>query len=209
MKIKICGLKEVRHAVQAAEMGADFLGFVFAESPRKVTPEQALGIIRELPSKVLKVGVFVDEDDCIINETVTFCGLDLVQFHGRETPEDCRKILCPVIKGIRVKDGESLPEMEPYRDCVEMFLLDTYVRGLAGGTGKTFDWSLARPASRYGKVLLAGGLTPGNVKSAVAAARPFGVDVSSGVETGGIKDPVKIEAFIRQVRGREYVHLTG
>lgn len=204
MNIKICGLKEAGPAVRAAELGADFLGFVFAESPRKVTPEQARLIISQLPSRVRKVGVFVDEDPQVINDIVSYCGLDLAQLHGRETPADCRELSCPVIKGFRVKDAGSLEDLEPYRGHVEMFLLDTYVKGVAGGTGKTFDWSLARHAAEYGKILLAGGLNPENVGSAVKAARPFGVDVSSGVETGGNKDLAKIEAFIRQVRGKQH-----
>jgi len=209
MIIKICGLKEIEHAVKAAELGADFLGFVFAESPRRITPEQALAIIRELPPAVRKVGVFVDQTPRQINDIVSFCGLDLVQLHGRETPEDCRQISCPVIKGFRVRDIDFLPEMRTYMDSVEMFLLDAYVPGLPGGTGKTFDWSLARKAAELGKIILAGGLTPGNVRMAVTAAQPYGVDVSSGVETGGVKDLVKIAAFISQVRGREDVRVTG
>lgn len=208
MKIKICGLKEVEHAVRAAELGADFIGFVFAESRRRVSPEQAQRIIRELPAEVRKVGVFVDENHAVINDIASFCGLDMVQVHGQETPEECRQITCPVIKAVRVKDAESLQMMGPYRDSVEMFLLDTYVEGASGGTGKTFDWMLARQASYYGKVLLAGGLDANNVSPAAAAARPYGVDVSSGVETAGVKDLAKIAEFITQVRGKEDVSTT-
>ncbi len=209
MIIKICGLKAVEHAVKAAQLGADLLGFVFAESPRRIKPEQALAIIRELPPTVRKVGVFVDENPQNINEIVSFCGLDFVQLHGRETPEDCRKISCPVIKGFRVKDIGSLHRLKPYTDCVDLFLLDTYVPGTPGGTGKTFDWSLARKASEMGRIILAGGLTPENVRMALRVAEPYGVDVSSGVETGGVKDPAKIEAFIIQARGKEDVRTTG
>ncbi len=209
MRIKICGLQETEHAVKAAELGADFLGFVFAASPRKVTPDQARDIIRKLPGSAARVGVFVDERPEVINETVSYCGLDLVQLHGRETPGQCRHIRCPVIKGFRVRDAGSLAEMEQYRGAVEMFLLDTYVRGVAGGTGRAFDWSLARQAGNLGKIMLAGGLNPENVRAAIDAARPYGVDVSSGVETGGTKDMAKIAAFIGQVRGRDDVYITG
>jgi phosphoribosylanthranilate isomerase len=153
--------------------------------------------------------VFVDERPAVINRVVAYCGLDLVQLHGRESPDCCRKIACPVIKAIRVKNAGSLNEMELYRDRVEMFLLDTYIEDTAGGTGQAFDWSLARQASGSGKILLAGGLTPANVQEAVTAARPYGVDASSGVETGGRKDPAKIAEFIKQVRGREDVRVTG
>lgn len=209
MKIKICGLREPAHAIKAAELGADFLGFVFAASPRQVTPDQAREIIRQLPGQPARVGVFVDETPEVINEIVSYCGLDMVQLHGRETPGECRRIKRPVIKGFRVRDAGSLAEMEEYRGAVAMFLLDSYVRGVAGGTGRAFDWSLARQAAALGKILLAGGLNPENVRAAIEAARPYGVDVSSGVETGGIKDMAKIEAFIRQVRGRDDVYTTG
>ncbi len=208
MIIKICGLCDVETAVFAAEQGADLLGFVFAESTRKVTPEQARGIIRELPLSVNTVGVFVDEDSSVINETADFCGLDMVQLHGRETPEECLKISVPVIKGIKIKDKSSPEDMAGYKDCVAMFVLDTFIPGSAGGTGKAFDWNLARYGAEYGKILLAGGLTPANVSRAVRVAGPFGVDVSSGVESCGKKDLSKIEAFIASVRGKRNVHIT-
>ena len=200
MKIKICGLREVGHALLAAELGADLLGFVFAESPRRITPDQARQIIAELPSSVQKVGVFVNSRLETINEIISYCGLDFAQLHGEETPEYCSTVQASVIKAWRVKDGQSLVQMEDYRDCVEMFLLDTYVKGAVGGTGQAFDWSLAREAAGYGKIILAGGLTPENVASAIETVRPYGVDVSSGVETNRCKDIAKIEAFIRQAR---------
>jgi phosphoribosylanthranilate isomerase len=187
--------------VLAAELGADLLGFVFADSPRKISPEQARRIIAELPSSVGKVGVFVNSDLGIINDIISYCGLDFAQLHGEETPEYCSAVQAPVIKAWRIKDEHSLTELEPYRECAEMFLLDTYVKGAAGGTGQTFDWSMARQAAGIGKVILAGGLTPENVALAIETAGPYGVDVSSGVETNGCKDAVKIEAFIKQARG--------
>ncbi|PKM81789.1 MAG: phosphoribosylanthranilate isomerase [Firmicutes bacterium HGW-Firmicutes-14] len=209
MIIKVCGLKEKEHALSAARAGADLIGFVFAGSPRRVTPEQAGSIIRELPGTVKKVGVFVDEDSGVVNDIISRCGLDMVQLHGRETPDYCGEIICPVIKAFRIRDAETLNQMIPYRDKVEMFLMDTYVQGTTGGTGKTFDWSLARRASDLGKVLLAGGLTHGNVRTAIELAKPYGVDVSSGVETGGVKDITKIEAFIAEARGNQDVRITG
>ncbi|MDT3700066.1 MAG: phosphoribosylanthranilate isomerase [Thermincola sp.] len=204
MLIKICGLREADHALLTAELGADLLGFVFADSPRQIAPESAREIIARLPSAVGKVGVFVDCDLGVINDIISFCGLDFAQLHGKETPEYCLAVQAPVIKAWRIKDEESLTELLPYRDCVEMFLLDTYVKGAVGGTGQTFDWSLAGQAAEYGKIILAGGLTPENVALAVETVGPYGVDVSSGVETAGAKDMAKIAAFIKQARGRKY-----
>lgn len=204
MLIKICGLRETDHALQTAELGADLLGFVFADSPRQITPEAAREIIVRLPSAVRKVGVFVDCDLGLINDIISYCGLDFAQLHGQEPPEYCLAVQAPVIKAWRIKDEDSLVELLPYRDCVEMFLLDTYVKGAVGGTGQTFDWSLAGKAAEFGKVILAGGLTPENVALAVETVGPYGVDVSSGVETAGAKDMAKIAAFIKQARGRKY-----
>lgn len=209
MKIKICGLKQEEHAIAAAELGADYLGFVFAESPRRVTPEQVQKIICKLPSSVLKVGVFLNQEPEEINSIISYCGLDFAQLHGNETSEHCRKVSGPVIKVIRIKDEHSLEQMEVYRNVVDIFLLDTYVQGISGGTGKTFKWPLAARASKYGKIILAGGLTPENVNTAISQAEPYAVDVSSGVETDRIKDPAKIEAFIRRVRGNQHVHAAG
>ncbi len=201
MKIKICGLKEVNHAVIAAELGADFLGFVFAESPRKVTPKQVSFITSQLPAGVQKVGVFVDEKPETVNEIVSACGLDMVQLHGSESPAYCKMIDVPVIKAFRIKNNDYLKEMKLYRDYAEMFLLDTYIPGVAGGTGRTFDWNLAATVSEAGKIVLAGGLNPQNVAEACRIARPYAVDVSGGVETDGVKDVTKIEAFICNARG--------
>lgn len=209
MIIKICGLREPEHAVKAAASGADLLGFVFAQSPRQVTPEQAQKITREIPGEVKKVGVFVDEDLDVVNDIVSFCGLDLVQLHGSESPGYCEKISCPVIKAFRVKDSTYLDEIKVYRDLAEFLLLDTYVPGVHGGTGKTFDWSLAQAASELGKVIMAGGLTPENVALAVKTANPFGIDVSGGVETKGVKDMAKIELFIKQARRNQDDYTAG
>lgn len=200
MKIKICGIKEAEHAEKAVQAGADYLGFVFAPSARQISPDTAREIIFKLTGSIMKVGVFVDEDVEEVNRIIKYCGLDLAQLHGSESEDYCQKISCPVIKAFRVRDKDFLVQMECYRGVVEMFLLDSFVQGKAGGTGKTFDWSLAKIASAKGPVILAGGLTPQNVGDAVRLVNPFAVDVSGGVETNGIKDPVKISEFIKQAR---------
>ncbi|MDA8233524.1 MAG: phosphoribosylanthranilate isomerase [Clostridia bacterium] len=208
VRVKICGLKDLSMAMAAVEAGADALGFVFAQSVRQVAPKEARDIIRELPPYVAKVGVFVDEPRERLEEITAYCGLDVIQLHGSETPEYCRGLQRPVVKAIRVKDEASLEILGVYsqipsdRCRIAGFLLDTYRPGQAGGTGETFNWDLALKAKEYGKpIILAGGLNPENVRDAVVTTRPYGVDVSSGVETDGIKDPAKIMQFIRQVRG--------
>jgi len=208
VRVKICGIRDLPTALLAVEAGAHALGFVFARSSRQVTPTQAREIIRQLPPYVAKVGVFVDEGRERLEEIAAYCGLDVVQLHGSETPEYCRGLSKPVVKAIRVKDLESLEVLQAYTNLpmdrfqIAGFLLDTYRPGQAGGTGETFNWDLVEPAKSYGKpVILAGGLNPENVKAAISATRPYGVDVSSGVETNGAKDPVKIQEFIRRVRG--------
>lgn len=201
MKVKICGLKQVEHAITAIESGADYLGFVFAQSPRQVTVDAAASIIRQLPPDVIKVGVFVDEKVETVNRIISYCGLDMVQLHGMEPPEYCDKVRRPVIKAFRVKDAGIFDDIKSYRGKTEAFLLDTYVSGQTGGTGKTFDWKLAIEAGPLGKIILAGGLNPENVRVAVETVKPFAVDVSGGVETKGIKDSEKIMKFIKQAKG--------
>jgi phosphoribosylanthranilate isomerase len=200
--VKICGITSLEDAHAVVEAGADALGFVFyAPSPRYVTPEQAAQIIRTLPPFVTTVGLFVDATLDTVDETVARCGLDRVQLHGRETPEFCRQITRPVIKAIRIKDAESLTHVPDYK--VSAYLLDAYVEGaLPGGTGTSFSWELAVQAMPYGPVILAGGLTPENIKIAIAQIRPYGVDVSSGVERApGVKDHQKVCQFIARAKG--------
>ena len=201
VKIKICGITNLEDALLAAELGADALGFIFyPKSPRKVAPETAREIIAQLPPFVASVGVFVDEAATVVQELVARVGLDWVQLHGQESPEYCRNLGRRVIKGFRIKDENSLMELEPYRDAVQAFLLDTYKKGQVGGTGTTFDWRLALEAKQYGQIILAGGLTPENVAQAIAAARPQAVDAASGTEAApGRKDPAKLRAFFRAV----------
>jgi phosphoribosylanthranilate isomerase len=199
IKVKICGLTCVEDALAAVEAGADALGFVFAESRRQVTPEQARTIIAALPSFVCAVGVFVNEDAAVVHQIADFCRLDEIQFQGDESPEYCTCFNRRVIKGFKVKDEASLGRLENYD--VTAYLLDSYVAGQDGGTGRTFDWELIRGLSAPRPVILAGGLTPANVARAIAVVQPYAVDVSSGVEKGpGVKDRQKMADFIRQAR---------
>ncbi|PIP73430.1 MAG: phosphoribosylanthranilate isomerase [Nitrospinae bacterium CG22_combo_CG10-13_8_21_14_all_47_10] len=200
VKVKVCGMTQWEDAEYAVEQGADAVGFIFyKKSPRSVTMKEAREIILKLPPFVDTVGVFVNESPDRVNKIANYCGLDLVQLHGEESPAFCRKIHRRVIKAFRVAGLQSIKQMEKY--SVSGFLLDTFCDDLHGGTGKTFDWNLALPAKKMGPVILAGGLTPRNVAQAVRQVRPYGVDVCSGVEkTPGIKDPEKVRAFLKNIR---------
>ncbi|HEV8355003.1 MAG TPA: phosphoribosylanthranilate isomerase [bacterium] len=198
VRVKICGISDVENALAAAAAGADAIGFVFAPSRRQVSIERAREIADELPPFVTKVGLFVDAGANVILGHVETVGLDVVQLHGSETPEFCAALGRTVVKAIRVRDASSLASMDRYR--VSAFLLDSYDPEVAGGTGRVFDWDLAARVNGRHRVILSGGLTPENVGEAVARVRPFGVDVSSGVETDGRKDPVKIREFITRAR---------
>lgn len=198
VRVKICGIQDLETARAAVEAGADALGFVFAASHRRVTPEAAREIIAALPPFVTTVGVFVDVPPVVVQEVAAFCRLDAVQLHGTEPPEYCKELNLRVIKAIRVRDAASLNGLDAYP--VQAVLLDTYVPGTPGGTGKTFDWRLLAGRELRAPLILAGGLTPENVRAAVRTVRPYAVDVSGGVETGGRKDPAKIRDFIRQAK---------
>jgi phosphoribosylanthranilate isomerase len=201
IQVKICGITRLEDAQAAVDAGADALGFVFyPPSPRYVTPEQAEQIVQTLPPFVTTVGLFVDAALDIINDTAARCGLDRIQLHGRETPEYCRQVTRPVIKAVRIKDAASLAHVPDYK--VSAYLLDTYVEGaLPGGTGASFSWELAARAKPFGPVILAGGLTPENVEVAIVQTRPYGVDVSTGVERApGIKDHQKVREFIARAK---------
>jgi phosphoribosylanthranilate isomerase len=198
VRVKICGLTNLKDALAAAEAGADALGFVFADSPRRVEPDVVRDVIRRLPPFVVTVGVFVDETPKVVRELRDYCGLDAVQLHGDETEDDVAAIGGRAIKAIRIGDGRIVPATAFANATL---LLDTYVPGTAGGTGKPFDWSLAVEPARQRPIVLAGGLTPENITRAIQIARPYAVDVSSGVEIEpGRKDHGKIAAFIRQAR---------
>lgn len=200
IKVKICGMTQLKDALFAVEQGVDAVGFIFyKKSPRAVTMKTVREIITKLPPLVDTVGVFVNESAERVNKIADYCGLDLVQLHGEESPAFCRKIHRRVIKAFRVKDLQSIKQLEKFP--VSGFLLDTFSDDLHGGTGKTFDWNLALPAKKMGPVILAGGLTPRNILQAVRQVRPYGVDVCSGVEKSpGIKDLEKVRAFLKNIR---------
>jgi len=185
-------------AVVAAAAGTDAIGLVFAPSRRQVTVEQARRIAFALPPFVTKVGVFVDDDPARVREIADAVHLDAVQLHGVESPEYAAALGLPVIKAIRMRDRSSVEAMRGYR--VFAFLLDSFEPDLAGGTGKAFNWDLAAGLQASAPLILAGGLTAENVQPALQAVRPYGVDVSSGVETDGRKDHGKIREFIARVR---------
>lgn len=200
IKVKICGMTQLQDAEFAVEQGADAVGFIFyKKSPRAVTMKTVREIISKLPPLVDTVGVFVNESVDRVNKIADYCGLDLVQLHGEESPAFCKNIHRRVIKAFRVKDLQSIKQLEKFP--VSGFLLDTFSDNLHGGTGKTFDWTLALPAKKMGPVILAGGLTPRNIRQAVSQVRPYGVDVCSGVEKSpGIKDLEKVRAFLKNIR---------
>ncbi|MBV2122933.1 MAG: phosphoribosylanthranilate isomerase [Candidatus Thiodiazotropha sp. (ex Ctena orbiculata)] len=199
-RIKICGITRTEDALTATRLGADAIGLVFyPPSPRSVSPEQAQRIVKSLPPFVTVVGLFVNEDRAVIEQILNQVPLDLLQFHGDESAEDCSGFGRPWIKAIRMRQETDLLSLEQQYKDASGLLLDTYQAGVPGGTGKTFDWDLV-PESLAGKVILAGGLNSENVTRAVASLHPYAVDVSGGVEAAkGIKDAAKIEAFITGV----------
>lgn len=209
VKVKICGITNLEDALAACEYGADALGFVFyRKSPRFIEPEKAKEIIGELPPFVTTVGVFVDEDANMINEIVKTIGLHVVQLHGSESPEFCEGISGKIIKTFKMKGAQVVgarghgvsQEAERYR--VSAYLLDTYKEGTEGGTGALFNWGVAKEAAKAGRLILAGGLTPENVKQAIKIVTPYAVDVSSGVEESpGKKDLIKVMEFIEGAKG--------
>jgi phosphoribosylanthranilate isomerase len=200
MRVKICGITNVHDAMAAAEYGADAVGFVlYKSSPRCIDLKTVKNIITQLPPFVTTVGVFADATEKEIHSTVEDCGLDVIQLQGNEPADLCRRLGGRVIKAIRIRDKFSLNRMIPYK--VRAFVLDTYREGQLGGTGETFDWSLAVEAKKFGKIILAGGLTPENVGRAIEQVRPYGVDVSSGVEERiGKKDHSKLKRFIETAK---------
>jgi len=204
VKVKICGITSYDDASAAVEAGADALGFVFYDkSPRFINPVRAAGIISKLPPFIQTVGLFVNEDTEQVNWTADYCGLDIVQLHGDETPEDCLELKRRVIKAFRIQKIISIDPLEKYQDYqVSGYLLDAWSPDSYGGTGRTFNWELAQAAKQYGPVILAGGLTPENVAEAIRVVNPYGVDVSSGVESDlGKKDAEKVREFIRAAKG--------
>ena len=200
--VKICGITDHEDASIAVELGAGALGFIFAPSPRQITPQKARDIIRVMPPFVKTVGVFVDEGPAAIREMIHYCGLDLVQLHGDESPDLCCDLMPYTIKALRIKDESSLRTSRIYHGKVRALLLDTYSKDKAGGSGKTFDWQLAIKIKKLGiPIILAGGLGPSNINDAVSTVRPYAVDVNSGVEERpGKKSHTLMKDLMEKVR---------
>lgn len=199
-RVKICGITRKVDALAVVEAGADAIGLNFSPlSPRHVALEQAAEISRSVPPFVAVVGLFVNAASYEVDLVMKHCKLDLLQFHGDESPEDCRRYGKPYIKAIRVQPETNLIQYAQDFSDAKALLLDAYVDGVAGGTGRVFDWNLI-PKSFPLPIILAGGLTPENVQDAIQQVRPYAVDVSGGVEIQkGIKSAEKITAFMRGV----------
>ncbi len=211
VKVKICGLQEELHVRAAAEAGADYVGLVFAPSRRQVTAGQAVRLtssLRDMPTRPVVVGVFVNETCQQVNALVEQCGLDMVQLSGDEGSDYCARVTRPIIRTIRVFPGATQSSLE--RRIQEFlqgeplealsFLLDTGGEEVYGGTGRAFDWRMAREVVASHPVIVAGGLDPFSVNELLGEMHPYGVDVSSGVERDGRKDSTLIRAFVRAVR---------
>lgn len=200
-KVKICGLTNLDDTLDAIELGADYLGFVFyPESPRFLNPQEFAKFYVDIPTEIPKVGVFVNAEPQFVIDIATQFELALLQFHGDESPEYCRQFARPYIKAFRPKNEAALAVI-PQFEC-EAILIDTLVEKAYGGTGITGDWELTRDAKKFGKVFLSGGLNPDNVEMAIHAVKPYAVDVASGVEMSpGKKDYRKVEEFIKKARG--------
>ena len=200
--VKICGITSVEDAQAVEQAGADAVGLMFYEgSPRHITLEQAKAIVDSLSNSIARVGVFVNSDESFVRQAMEICTLNMLQFHGNEIPEYCKRFEVMTLKAIRVSGESSLEVMERY--STDGFLLDTFTDKALGGTGETFNWELAKKATEKERpIFLAGGLTPENVAEAVKAVRPFAVDVSSGVESEpGKKDAAKVRAFVAAAKG--------
>lgn len=203
MFVKVCGITRLRDARLAAKLGADAVGFIFAKSPRRITVEKAASIIKKLPRTLKKAGVFVDEKPETINEVIKRTGINVVQLSGMEKPSVISGIKgARVIKALHVKEKAGLlKSIRKYKKEADMLLLDTYVKGKKGGTGRVFDWKLVTAAKKSGaRLIAAGGVNPYNV-GGIVTLRPFGIDVSSGVESApGIKSAAKLKKLFREIR---------
>jgi phosphoribosylanthranilate isomerase len=195
IQVKICGICDAEGAQAAVESGADLIGFHFCRSDRRVTPEEAKAIVEGLSLRPTIVGVFIDQDAEEVRQIADFVGLELLQLHGSEAPGfDAGR---PVMKVLKVRDGQ-VPEAAEWPDPI---MLDSWSADQRGGTGLTWDWERARDLLASRKVFIAGGLEPGNVGKVVSQFKPYGVDVSSGVESAvRVKDPGKVRAFVHAVR---------
>ena len=199
-RVKICGITRLEDALRAVEQGADAIGLVFyAPSPRNLSINHAAEIAKQIPAFVTVVGLFVNAEARFINEVISKVKLDLLQFHGDETPAECARYSLPFIKAIRVKSSTNLVQYAQDFAEARALLLDAYTEGVVGGTGHVFDWNLI-PKKLTKPVILAGGLDADNVADAIAQVKPYAVDVSGGVELSkGIKDAAKLAVFMQQV----------
>lgn len=195
MKVKICGLQEPEHIKAAIEAGADYIGLVFAPSKRRVSLPQAARLASLIPSGVKRVGVFVNPTQEELDEAILTAGLDIIQLHGEESNEFCAGQLLPVMKAFTIQSKRDMNALADY--AVDYHLVDAPGTGYRGGSGHAFDWSLVGNTNRPNHLFLAGGLSPENIKKAIDEVNPYGVDVSSGVETNGVKDIQKIKTFIQ------------
>lgn len=200
-RVKICGITSVEDALHAARSGADAIGLLFYDpSPRAVTPEQAGAIVASLPPFVTTVGLFVDAEPDFVNGVLERVPLDLLQFHGDESPDYCDSFGRPYMKAIRMREGVDLQHEAAGYAAARALLVDAYQPGVPGGTGETFDWGRI-PASLEKPLVLAGGLNADNVEAAVRQVRPWAVDVSGGVERSkGVKDPERVAQFINNAK---------
>jgi phosphoribosylanthranilate isomerase len=201
VQVKICGITREVDARAAVEWGVSALGFIFAKSPRQITPQKAKDITRSISPFVKTVGIFVNEQPAKIRGIMDFCGLDLVQLHGDESVSACLELAPRVIKAFRVKGEASLLEIAKFKNHVRAVLLDTYQKDIHGGTGKSFDWRLAIKAEESGiPVVLSGGLKIENIQEALERVNPSAIDVSSGIEKSpGIKDHERMKRFMEKV----------
>lgn len=202
VRVKICGITSIADALTAQRAGADAVGFVFAKSPRRVSAPTARAIAKKLGPEILKVGVFVNASSAVVSRTAKYCGLDAVQLHGDETPAVVRALRAKgivVIKAFRVKKAKDL--VQTRRFTADAILLDTAVPGARGGTGQRFDWAILRKFRSKTPVIVSGGLNGRNVKELLGQYKPFGVDVSSGVERSpGVKNTKEMRKFVRHVK---------
>lgn len=206
VKVKICGITNWADAKRAVEAGADFLGFNFyRRSPRHISPTKARQIVRRLPKRVRAVGVFVNEREARMLDIARTVRLDMLQLHGEESPAEVARLRrsLPVIKAVRASKSFRPAQLAKFKRA-SAILLDGFDRRLRGGTGKTFDWRIARRAKRYGRIFLAGGLIPENIGDAIRAAEPYAVDVCSGVEAKpGKKDPKRVRELMHVVEAAQ------
>lgn len=199
VKVKICGITNIKDAQNAVKMGADALGFVFAKSPRHICPQTACRIINKLPVFISTVGVFANAKKGEVLKVLKTCKLDVLQFHGQETDKYCAffKKYCKIIKAFRIKDYSTLDKIHTYKN-IDACLFDTYEKGIYGGTGKSFDWNLLKKLKFKKAIIVSGGLCPHNIKDVLRIIKPYAVDISSGIEQRpGKKSANKMKTFIQ------------